>query len=116
MPRYSGKKIRRNREEGKRLLVLAGAAILCAAALCSALAARVYLTALSQDTAQLNTQLAELQVKLRIAEANYAEEHSHYALAEKAGEIELVPPSGAKAQFVNAPKEDMTLCHPGYET
>ena len=116
MSRPAGRKKRNNREEGKRLFAFACAVLLCASALSATLAARVNLTALSQETAAANTEIAQLQLSLRKARARFAGENSYYLLAEQAEELGYVSPGECDAVFVPRPHEDMTLCHPGYET
>jgi len=117
MSRPSGKKIRKtNREDKLRLAAMSCAVLLCAAAFVLTLTARVYLTALSEETAQLSDSCNELIIRHRIALADNALELSPYKLTDAAREKGMLPPGQAERQFLKAPGEDVVVLHEAYKT
>jgi len=116
MSRRRGRKRRYSRVQGRKLAAMSCAVILCAMVFAMTIAARVYLTELSDESAKLNALRQELQITQRRAEAENALQRSAQAVYESAAEKGLISPSEAEYIFIQPPEEDTTVYHSAYQT
>ena len=92
------------------------AVILCAAVFVMSIAARVYLTQLSDESAELSTLLQELAIEKRLVLAESEELSSPDALHKKAAENNMLSPGDAEYIFIQPPEKDITVYHEAYQT
>ena len=114
--RQAGERKVQNRGYGRHLAALTAGVLLCAAALVLTIAARIGITALSDETARLQEQIDVLRLETRNAWAEYARARSPESIARAAEELGMVPPGNAERVFVDAPREDRTILFPAYQT
>ena len=117
MPGLSGKKRQKqNRVRRRKLAAMSCAVLLCAAVFVMNIAARVYLTVLSDETAGLNTLISELKTEHRNALARASAEGAPYEAAQAAEEQGMMSPSCAEVIFLRSPEEDFTVYYSAYQT
>jgi hypothetical protein len=110
----------RKRNYKNRVRRMKHAAMCCAVLFCAGvyvltIAARIGITALSDETARLNEQLEVLRAEERLAAARHAELWSPGRIADAAEALQMVPPGEADAVLAQG-GGDCTVLYPAYQT
>ena len=114
--RGGAKKKNTNRDLYREMAVMCCGVLLCAAAFVLTIAARIKITALSDETTGLNKQIQELQIQERSARAAYERSRAIENLAEAAGAYGMVAPGTVEYVVVEGPVDDCTVLFPAYQT
>ncbi len=113
MPRSAAYRNRKTNRVRRMRAVATGCAVLLTAAVFTAgIAVRAEITAINDETAELERSLGELRELSRLDEARRAAENSVYSTAQKAEEAGMLPPGSAAALFVEPPDKDLTIYFP----
>ena len=112
----AGKRRDKNRVYCRQLAALGCGVLLCAAVFVLTIIARIGITALSDETARIESQLDQLRLEERNMRAEYERNWSLERIAQAASELGMVPPGEAEEVFIEPPREDITVYFPAYQT
>jgi Tfp pilus assembly protein PilN len=108
--RRPGKRDKDNRvRQSGAYIALGCGVLLCAAVIVLTMAARIRITALSEETAALEEQIRALKIEYDRALARHEEDWSLERIASAAGEMHMLPPGRGGAVFLRPPDEDLTV-------